>query len=211
MREAVVSIRDGDGSALGLADVVAVFRAAGLGDVEVLSCEGARSVVRVTVDEPVEEVGLDASPAVPWWERVADGDGAAYVLELDVSAAGETVGACADGLVACETLAVSPGDVTLEVAGPQGAIADTVADYEDAGATVRLRTLRDVGAREQPLDALTDRQREVVREAFEVGYYDVPRSASTADVAAALDLDASTVAEHLQRAERNLIAGVLPP
>jgi predicted DNA binding protein len=39
-----------------------------------------------------------------------------------------------------------------------------------------------------------------------MGYYEVPRDVSTNEIAAQLDLDSSTVAEHLQRAERNLLS-----
>lgn len=42
-----------------------------------------------------------------------------------------------------------------------------------------------------------------------MGYYDVPRNASTEEVAAELELDGSTVSEHLQRAERNVLRRVL--
>ena len=45
--------------------------------------------------------------------------------------------------------------------------------------------------------------------AYEMGYYEVPREVSTADVAAELGVDASTVTEHLQRAEHNLLARYL--
>ena len=44
-----------------------------------------------------------------------------------------------------------------------------------------------------------------------MGYYEVPREASTADIAAEIDVDPSTVTEHLQRAERNLLSHHLSP
>ncbi|MFB6270658.1 MAG: helix-turn-helix domain-containing protein, partial [Halobacterium sp.] len=52
--------------------------------------------------------------------------------------------------------------------------------------------------------ALTDRQREVVETAVDLGYYDVPRTAGQDDVAAELDCASSTVAEHLRKAEAAL-------
>jgi len=71
------------------------------------------------------------------------------------------------------------------------------------------RIFRNYRVPDPPLGALTDRQRDVLETAFESGYDDVPRRVSTAELAAALDIDDSTVSEHLQRAERNLIAAVL--
>ncbi len=52
---------------------------------------------------------------------------------------------------------------------------------------------------------LTDRQREVVETAVDLGYYDVPRTAGQADVAAELDCAPSTVAEHLRKAEARVL------
>ncbi|WP_408957371.1 helix-turn-helix domain-containing protein [Natrinema sp. 74] len=49
--------------------------------------------------------------------------------------------------------------------------------------------------------ALTARQREALRVARKLGYFDVPRSASVDDVAAELDCAPGTAAEHLRKAE----------
>ncbi|MDS0475293.1 helix-turn-helix domain-containing protein [Natrinema sp. 1APR25-10V2] len=49
--------------------------------------------------------------------------------------------------------------------------------------------------------ALTARQREALRVARELGYFDVPRSASVETVAAELDCAPGTAAEHLRKAE----------
>ncbi len=210
MREAIVTVRDEDGTALGLDDFVAVFREGGLRDVEVVSCEGSRGVVRVEVDAEVDEDRLVDLPAVAWWERVAgSGPGTAYLLGFDVDAAENMIDACDDDLVLCGTIDVTDGGFTFDLAGPQDAIADTVAEYRDAGANVTLDALQDFDPGDQPLDALTARQQEVVEVAFDAGYFDVPRNASTEEVAAELELDASTVSEHLQRAERNLLSTVL--
>jgi len=56
---------------------------------------------------------------------------------------------------------------------------------------------------------LTDRQREVVETAVEMGYFEYPRSASATEVAEALDIDVSTFAEHLTLAQSKLFDGLL--
>jgi predicted DNA binding protein len=94
----------------------------------------------------------------------------------------------------------------LSLVGSQEAISGTLDEYESDGVSPELRKLGDYQGREQPLDELTDRQREVIQTAFEMGYYEVPREISSEDIAAELGVDPSTVAEHLQRAERNLMA-----
>jgi len=48
---------------------------------------------------------------------------------------------------------------------------------------------------------LTDRQREVLEAAVDVGYYDAPRAATLEDVADAVDIAPTTVGEHLQKVE----------
>lgn len=50
--------------------------------------------------------------------------------------------------------------------------------------------------------ALTDRQFEAVATAVELGYYEVPRTGSLAEVAAALGCAPSTASAHLRKAER---------
>lgn len=52
-----------------------------------------------------------------------------------------------------------------------------------------------------PAPALTGRQREALSAAVDVGYYDLPRTGSAADVAAELDCAHSTAGELLRRAE----------
>ncbi|TKX62072.1 helix-turn-helix domain-containing protein [Halorubrum sp. ASP1] len=48
---------------------------------------------------------------------------------------------------------------------------------------------------------LTDRQREVLNVALDLGYYDVPRQVTHQDIADRLELSAGTVGEHLQKIE----------
>jgi predicted DNA binding protein len=52
---------------------------------------------------------------------------------------------------------------------------------------------------------LPSRQHEALAAALDVGYYEVPREATRADVADRLDCAPSTASEHLQKAERALV------
>ncbi|WP_281193498.1 helix-turn-helix domain-containing protein [Halorubrum sp. F4] len=56
---------------------------------------------------------------------------------------------------------------------------------------------------------VTDRQIEALRAARRVGYYDVPRTGSVADVADALDCSSSTAGAHLRKAEATLVDAYL--
>jgi len=69
-----------------------------------------------------------------------------------------------------------------------------------------LRLLREdrAGDGGATTDALTDRQREAVRVAYELGYFEIPRKASLDDVAAELGISASSCSERLRRAQTAL-------
>jgi hypothetical protein len=56
---------------------------------------------------------------------------------------------------------------------------------------------------------LTDRQREVLVTAYEMGYFERPRRANASEVAAALDIAQSTLSEHLVTAQRKLLTDIL--
>ncbi|MEF8813524.1 MAG: helix-turn-helix domain-containing protein [Halovenus sp.] len=56
---------------------------------------------------------------------------------------------------------------------------------------------------------LSNRQREAVEVALELGYYETPRTANQEDVAEAMGCATSTAAEHLQKAESKILRAVL--
>lgn len=53
---------------------------------------------------------------------------------------------------------------------------------------------------------LTPRQRETLETAYEMGYFERPRTANATEVAAALDISPSTFGEHLGAAEEKILA-----
>jgi predicted DNA binding protein len=79
-----------------------------------------------------------------------------------------------------------------------------------ASVETTVERLGEYDRRRAPETVLTDRQREVVVTATELGYYDVPRDATVADVAAELDITDSTVSAHLRKAEAAVMGEVLP-
>jgi len=210
MREATVAVDDAAFDAMGIGDLVAVGREAGLRDVEELACHGTGAVVRLTVESRCDEQRLAALDAVDEWEHVAETDGGhVYVIAVTAPDLPEDAAEEAEDLVGtCDPVLTAEG-ASMSLVGPQSSISGTIRAYESAGASPDLRKLGAYEGRDDPTDALTDRQEEVLRTAFDVGYYEVPREAATADVAAELGVDPSTVAEHLQRAERNVLGRIL--
>lgn len=68
-----------------------------------------------------------------------------------------------------------------------------------------LHRLTHKGDAEPPGDGLTDGQREALRTAYELGYFNIPRDASLEDVATRLGISASAASERLRRAQTQLI------
>jgi len=60
-----------------------------------------------------------------------------------------------------------------------------------------------------PVSRLTEKQREAIILAFNLGYFDTPRKISSEQLANKLGLANSTLAVHLRRAERRLLAEML--
>lgn len=204
MRQAEFSL-DGD-----FVEEWAVFDEAGVLDVEILSCEGNSGVTRVHVEERVDEGRLDEIETIEWWDRVqTEGTDHVYLFETDVSDRIDPGDADGDGLPRAEAVTVSEDGPTVTCVGSQAQISALVREAEAHGLEVTLEQLHDYRTERTALETLTSRQREILEAAFERGYYDVPRRASTAELAADLGLDDSTVSEHLQRAEHNLLEAVL--
>lgn len=55
-------------------------------------------------------------------------------------------------------------------------------------------------------ERLTERQREVLRTAFEAGYYEQPRETTGEEVADELGISSTTFSQHIRAAERNLLS-----
>lgn len=105
--------------------------------------------------------------------------------------------------------------VTLHAAEP-GDLRQAVGELTDAYEDVRLEYLVQEQADAEdaelvPVDLrqLTDRQREVLATALEMGYFEYPREANASEVAAALGISASTFTEHLNAAQSKLLAELL--
>lgn len=210
MREANVSVDDPAFEAMGIEELIALGREAGILDFQELACHGTGAVVQAEVRSRYDEERLSALDCVDEWEHVtATEDGHLYVIAFTAPELPDHLAEEASDLLGtCDPELGSDG-TTFSLVGPQDTIAETIQGYEAAGVSPDLLKLGAYEGRHTPLDGLTDRQEEVIRTAYEMGYYEVPRAVSTDEIADELDLDPSTVAEHLQRAERNVLGDLL--
>jgi len=101
------------------------------------------------------------------------------------------------------------GEIRLDLVGRAPEIQAAINDFPS---TFEIR-IDQIGTYEQGVDAfsslLTDRQKQAVSIAVEVGYYDVPRTATIETVAEQLGCASSTASKHLQKAQARLAQQVV--
>jgi hypothetical protein len=105
---------------------------------------------------------------------------------------------------------VRDGRVKLTFLGSAKQVKDYLKKVESKGLHYKLVSLTDAKfSPDSPLARLTEKQQTVLTTAFSLGYYDVPRRISSAQLARKLNLVSSTLVAHRRKAERRLIADVL--
>lgn len=102
------------------------------------------------------------------------------------------------------------GKVRITLLGDNKQIKEFHEFMDEIGIRYRIVSLMDAKfSPSSPVSALTDKQREAVILAFSLGYFDTPRKISSGELAKKLGIAHSTLAVHLRRAERRLLAEVL--
>ncbi|MGD0328850.1 MAG: helix-turn-helix domain-containing protein [Nitrososphaeria archaeon] len=101
------------------------------------------------------------------------------------------------------------GKVRVALLGDNNQVEEFLEFVEKAG-TFRVVSLMDAKfLPSSPVNRLTGKQRDAIILAFKLGYFDTPRKISSEQLATKLGLASSTLAIHLRRAERRLLAEML--
>jgi hypothetical protein len=172
----------------------------------------AEDVDRVRVDDAVVSQFRADTPVDA--ELVFDGGGE-FVYRCRSRATGPFPVDAVESLgypVTTVSVRTAPDRVRLGLALPTAdPLGDVVDALEATGGSVRLERLtRSDGAdtRSDPVVVdrarLTERQREVVRTAQRLGYFEHPRGASATEVADAIGIARATFSEHLAAAQRRV-------
>ena len=99
------------------------------------------------------------------------------------------------------------GGLLINVAGSQESIRRAAADLPEECGRVSLERMGQYDPeRDSFVEALTERQRDVLATAVELGYYSTPRAVTHEDIAEELDCSAGTVGEHLRKVEAKVLA-----
>ena len=163
----------------------------------------------VVGDPDVYEAALEDVDGISSAEITATGDGAFSVYVHDVP---DEFGERLLGAFADRNLIVLPpieyrADWTIRLT-IVGEVAETRRALEALPDALDVEIERVGEYDSRPALGLTDRQREAVAVARELGYYEVPREAPLEDVASELGCAPGTAAEHLRKAEREVMTGL---
>ncbi len=87
------------------------------------------------------------------------------------------------------------------ITGGEGSLSDLVDQLKAYGCDVELKSTTHLTKKTM----LTSRQEEIVKAAFEKGYYDYPKKTTMKELARIFDISPSTLSEILQRGEKKVM------
>jgi hypothetical protein len=107
-------------------------------------------------------------------------------------------------------LGIGDGKVKFSYLGNEQQIKAFLEGIDSVGVKYKILLLSDLNFSPiSPLNMLTEKQRDVLITAYRMGYYDVPRTASSKEIAKKVGLVDATVVEHLRKAELRLIRQII--
>jgi len=162
---------------------------------------------------------VDAAPELPGVERVdtsgdrpVDSDEAETQVLVHARRSSVPIFSClasaleSGGLIVRTPLVFRDGEIHARIIGDP---APLQAAFERQGDDVSVRidevASRPTDAERSTRETLSDRQREALAVATELGYYETPREATHGDVASELGCSAQTAGDHLRKAEAKLV------
>lgn len=104
---------------------------------------------------------------------------------------------------------MSRDHIIFSFMGEDDQIAKMVELLKEIGILCKLSVHQVVLDNSDLLSVLTERQRELLLLAKDMGYYKYPRKVGAEDLAAAMGLSASTVIEHLRKSEVRLMDEIM--
>jgi hypothetical protein len=98
----------------------------------------------------------------------------------------------------------------VEVVGRETDVKKILQNASTWSNTYKILGLTSIDKKEESLlSRLSIKQRQALLTAFALGYYDVPRRISSEELSRHLNADKSTIVEHLRKAEKKLIDGII--
>jgi predicted DNA binding protein len=145
---------------------------------------------------------IDENPGISSYE-VLHADERGLVIELVTPYTPAPVRTALDaGVLPDDPMVIQDGWVIAEITTSQERLSQFKDEMEAAGLSYEVEW---ISQSRDPTELLTDRQRRVITEAVERGYYDSPRGCSLTDLATSLSTSKSTTSGVLHRAEERII------
>lgn len=149
--------------------------------------------------EGVESVALAATGETPSYALLVLRDEQVPVF------GGATEAIDRPGLIVRRPLIYESGQIHGHVVGDPDVLQATL-DGLPGSVVTRIDEISQFpGARANPATVLSERQREALETALEMGYYDSPRATTHEEIAAELGCAPNTASEHLQKGEAKLV------
>lgn len=169
-------------------------------------------MARVEGDPEGTAAALEAHPTVIDYDLVAVEDRECYVRTRSerTEVARQLFGRYADSeLIVVPPVEYDDRGMVMTVVGEPGDLQRGV-DAPPDGIAVSVESVGEFASVPGPVLArLSDRQREALTAAVEVGYYDVPRETTHEAVAERLGVAPSTASEHLRKAESKVVRALV--
>lgn len=113
------------------------------------------------------------------------------------------------GIIVAKPVVYRNGKVYSRIVGSASTLQEAIGDFPSE-ANFEIVTVGEFDrSRDTPVSALTDRQREALLVALDLGYYEHPRQATHEDIAKRLGCESNTASEHIQKAEAKVLNEVL--
>jgi len=186
-----------------IADVSREFPDAGFRVLAAVPGESAGfALVRVTArDADAVLSAMEGHDALTAVSVMARGDGV-VTARVETDAPLLLLATKRSGLPIEMPLDIEDGVAEVEVTGEHERVAEMGRRLREVGLECEVGRVRQ---RVNPARLLTDRQRELLLAAVDLGYYDVPRRATLTEVADHVGIAKSTCSETLQRVQRTVI------
>lgn len=166
-------------------------------------------VSRLSGDPEIADDLLTAEPTALSHDVFAVGDDVFHTY-THIEAAGSAITLLAlteeYNVLALHPSAYTDEGLRVTLAGTEKRVREAARNVPET-ISVRLLDVNEYDPeRDDLVSKLTERQREVLTAAVELGYYEVPRRVTHADIADALNTSTGTVGEHLRKIEARVLA-----
>ncbi|PSP78497.1 hypothetical protein BRC81_08120 [Halobacteriales archaeon QS_1_68_20] len=183
------------------------FRDVGIRDLSVVSCHHDKLAFRVLLNDDVDESVVTDDEAVLDFQRLSKST-PEYLLVADLPVT--FIDGCPVTVVCGHDVSVRADGLELSVIAEHSVIQQIGTRIQNTDLACEVLRIRDYeGSVSDARKALTSRQSDIILHAYREGYYETPRETTLSELADDLGIDESTVAEHLQRAEKNVLEHAL--